>query len=232
MMQPSEPSLLDERLKRFLDERLKRFWRYWQSLRVGMALPERAAFNPVRLGADVAAMAVLEWQPPRLTARLVGSQLEDYPQGPRQGMDIFAAMDAPLREAARGWWGQVLAQPCGVRMVLVTRWLGAAASSHEIVFMPLAQNGVTADRLYVMTALLDTVPAVHETAPPIQAILRSDLFDLGFGMPRGVLPDMETPLESLARPSEKTLLDQLHRRETFAGVPGYPGHRPAERAPI
>jgi hypothetical protein len=208
-----------------LDERLKRFWHYWNRIRIGKALPEREDFNPVLLGADVAAMAVLDWQPPALVATLVGSQLEDYIAGPRRGDDLFLAMPEPVRDQARGWWGHVLAQPCGVRMVLVTRWLGAAASSHEIVFMPLAHRGVTATRLYAMTALLDTVPAVGETAPPIQSILHSDLFDIGFGTPSGVLPDMETPLTALTRPSDRKLLEMLQRRETFQGLPGYPGHR-------
>lgn len=208
-----------------LDDRLKRFWHYWNRIRIGRALPERQDFNPVLLGADVAAMAVLEWQPPKLVTTLVGSLLEDYVAGPRRAQDIFAAMPAAVGDHARQWWGHVLAQPCGVRMVLVTRWLGAAASSHEVIFMPLAQNGAISPRLYAMTALLDTVPAMNEIAPPIQSVLRSDLFDIGYGMPKGVLPDMETPLEALARPSDHALLKLLQRRETFAGVPGYPGHR-------
>lgn len=208
-----------------LDERLKRFWRYWSRIRVGNALPERSDFNPVLLGADVAAMAVLEWRPPALVTTLVGSLLEDYIAGPRRGTNIFEAMAPDIGDQARGWWSHVLAQPCGVRMVLVTRWLGAAASSHEVVLMPLAQNGAVSNRLYAMTALLDTVPAVNETAPLIQSILHSDLFDIGFGVPAGLLPDMETPLEALTRPSDRKLLQMLQRRETFAGVPGYPGHR-------
>lgn len=222
------PPLPDISEPPLLDERPKRFWRYWQGLRVGTALPERAAFNPMLLGADVAAMAVLEWQPPRLLVQLAGSQLEDYVAGPRRGLDIFTAMDPGMGESARQWWSHILAQPCGVRMVLVTRWLGAAASTHEVIFMPLAQEGLTATRLYAMTALLDTVPAMNETAPPIHAVLRSDLIDLGFGMPKGLLPDMETPLAALKRPSERALLDALQRRETFAGLPGYPGHRLAK----
>jgi hypothetical protein len=213
----------------FLDERLKRFWRYWNRIRVANALPERSAFNPVLLGADVSAMAVLEWRPPQLVTTLVGSLLEDYVAGPRRGVDIFKSMAPEIGDRARDWWGHVLAQPCVVRMVLVTRWLGAAASSHEVAFMPLAQNGATANRLYAMTALLDTVPAVSESGPPIQSILHSDLFDIGFGIPTGVLPDMETPLEALTRPSDRKLLQMLQRRETFAGVPGYPGHRMIEQ---
>lgn len=131
-------------------ERLRRLFDYWDGKRAGRKLPARAALDPVDFAyalANVALVDVLR-DPLRFRFRLVGTEIVR-----RDGTDLTGKTvdDHPLpeyRALLRDSYGEVVAsgEPA---VFLRERLMDDKPRQYEVLYLPLAADGVTIDMLLV-----------------------------------------------------------------------------------
>lgn len=137
-------------LRDIKSERLRRLYGYWESKRAGRPLPARAALDPIDFSyalANVALVDVLH-DPVRFRFRLVGTEIVQ-----RDGTDLTGKTpeDHPLpeyRALLRDTYAAIVAsgKPAVFRR---ERVMDDKLRQYEVLYLPLAADGVAIDMLLV-----------------------------------------------------------------------------------
>ena len=131
-------------------DRLRRLFDYWESKRAGRLLPARAALDPVDFSYALATVALVDVfrDPLRFRFRLVGTEIVS-----RDGTDLTSKTtdDHPLpeyRALLRQTYSDVVASamPAVFRR---ERLMDDKLRQYEVLYLPLAADGVTVDMLLV-----------------------------------------------------------------------------------
>lgn len=129
---------------------LRRLYAYWNGKRTGQALPGRAALDPIDFSyalANVALVDVLR-EPLRFYFRVVGTEIAR-----RDGVDLTGryAEDHPLpqyRALLRQAYSDVVAAAAPA-IFRRDRLMDDRLRQYEVLYLPLAADGVTVDMLLV-----------------------------------------------------------------------------------
>ncbi len=131
-------------------ERLRRLFDYWESKRAARKLPARAALDPLDIPYVLANLALVDVlrDPLRFRFRLVGTEIVA-----RDGTDLTGRTtdDHPLpeyRALLRQSYSDVVASsvPAVFRR---QRLMDGKPRHYEVLYLPLAADGVTVDMLLV-----------------------------------------------------------------------------------
>ncbi len=170
------------------DDLFRRFFKLWQNVRDGDALPTRKAVTLRDFAPFAPDLLIYELPAPDdLRCRLMGSNISDRVKAYSPDTNWLDLVAGDVREAGKICWGNLFTMPCAGLMQFSTGFLNGTSRISRALLLPMQHAPGVVNLL-----ALATVSDVYNVGDPRDQLIvshdcfQSNYIDVGFGLPENV----------------------------------------------